>query len=377
MFRKSLPVLTFVAVLMLALSACLPGVPSPQANEQPGQVETAAFATISALSTQAAFETLVAQLTEVSQPQQQDTAVPAAPTTEAPTAEVPADTAAPTATLTATPEPVIPTLTPVPSITPVPSLTPAPVLPTPLPCYRLSFIKDVSIPDGTTLGPNQSFVKTWRLQNTGSCTWSSDFVLLFAGGTQMGAPAAAKLNATVRPGDIIDVSVTMISPSSEGSYTGNWMVRSANGVVFGYGVHADQAFWVKIKVSGSTEPGAWDDEHKGDFVYNYCAATWRNENEYLACPSYAEDFHNGSIMRTNAPVLGGRLHRRRADHHHHPQQRHRRQDRRPLPGFAHPHRRHLHGAGGLPQRQQGLRRDLRGAVSHRRHQRPRQPGHLG
>ncbi len=302
MLRKSLPLWILLSILVLALSACLPGFSTPQA-EQPGQVETSAYSTISAMSTQAAFETLVAQLTQVSQPL--DTAVPA--DTQAATDVSPTSTEAPTATATNTLEP-IPTLTPIPSLTPVPSLTPMPPSPTPLPCYRLGFVKDVSVPDGATFTPNQTFVKTWRIQNTGSCTWSSDFDLLFVGGNQMGAPTAADLNATVRPGDIIDLSVTMISPNTGGDYTGKWMMRSASGVVFGYGAYADQAFWVKINVSGSSEPGEWDDAHKRDFVYNYCAATWRTEDGYLPCPSAGNDFSNGSITRTYSPVLEGGYH---------------------------------------------------------------------
>ena len=53
-------------------------------------------------------------------------------------------------------------------------------------CDGAIYISDVTIPDHTAENPGQSFVKTWALQNTGSCTWDSGFTLTFVSGTQMG-----------------------------------------------------------------------------------------------------------------------------------------------------------------------------------------------
>lgn len=39
-------------------------------------------------------------------------------------------------------------------------------------CDLAQFVKDVTIPDGTLLSPVQTFYKTWRLKNVGTCTWS-------------------------------------------------------------------------------------------------------------------------------------------------------------------------------------------------------------
>ncbi len=33
---------------------------------------------------------------------------------------------------------------------------------------------DITIPDGTKMTPNESFAKTWRLENVGSCTWTGN-----------------------------------------------------------------------------------------------------------------------------------------------------------------------------------------------------------
>ncbi|MEI6291880.1 MAG: NBR1-Ig-like domain-containing protein, partial [Chloroflexota bacterium] len=50
---------------------------------------------------------------------------------------------------------------------------------TALPCNRAQFINDVTIPDDTNMKVNKSFTKVWRLQNTGSCPWTSGYLLVF------------------------------------------------------------------------------------------------------------------------------------------------------------------------------------------------------
>ena len=44
------------------------------------------------------------------------------------------------------------------------------VSPTPS-CYRLKFVRDVTIPDNTPMTPAQVFTKTWQVENNGICAW--------------------------------------------------------------------------------------------------------------------------------------------------------------------------------------------------------------
>jgi hypothetical protein len=141
-----------------------------------------------------------------------------------------------------------PTQTPVP-----PTATSLPPTNTPLPtsasyCDWVSFVKDVSIPDGTTFGPGETFTKTWRLKNRGTCAWTSDYMLVFTGGSSMGGTTAVRLPGYVAPGGTVDVSVTLTAPGTPGRYTGYWSLRNPSGVIFGYGDKADKAFYVDIKV---------------------------------------------------------------------------------------------------------------------------------
>jgi hypothetical protein len=151
------------------------------------------------------------------------------------------DTSVPTQTSTTTP-----TSTETSTLTP--TSTPVPVQAA-VPCDLVGFIEDVSIPDGTTFDPGTTFSKTWRLQNVGACSWTTSYDLVFSSGDLMSAPTVVSLPNNVNPGETIDLSVTLTSPLEAGTYQGFWQLRNANGVLFGLGADASQAFWVKITVN--------------------------------------------------------------------------------------------------------------------------------
>jgi hypothetical protein len=155
--------------------------------------------------------------------------------------------------------PGIPTSTPTPAPTatsavPVlPSVTPtSSVLPTP--CYRAYFVKDVTIPDDTKMAAGETFVKTWRLENNGTCDWPADTQVVFLSGSQMGAPSAQSIGAAVDVGEERDISLTMKAPAEAGTYTGYWMLKIPNGGRFGIGEAGNESFWVIIVVSSSKSP---------------------------------------------------------------------------------------------------------------------------
>jgi len=141
-----------------------------------------------------------------------------------------------------------------PSPTPLPTFTPLPTA-TEIPCDRATFVTDVTVPDGADYSPGDVFTKTWRLKNTGSCTWTSGYDLVFDHGDQMSAPAVAQLTSgTVGPNQTLDVSVQLTAPGSEGGYKGYFKLRNPQGVIFGIGATGNIAFWVEIEVLGPPEP---------------------------------------------------------------------------------------------------------------------------
>jgi hypothetical protein len=141
----------------------------------------------------------------------------------------------------------------------LPTVTQTPFIPsvtnTPPPCNWARFVSDVTVPDNWETGPLDHFTKTWRLQNAGSCTWTSGYSLVFDHGDQMGAPASQQLTAgTVAPGGTIDVSVDLLSPAAPGTYQGFFKLRASDSTVFGIGDDHNTAFWVKIVVGAAAGP---------------------------------------------------------------------------------------------------------------------------
>ncbi|MGD8731525.1 MAG: NBR1-Ig-like domain-containing protein [Anaerolineales bacterium] len=126
---------------------------------------------------------------------------------------------------------------------------------TEIPCDRVTFVSDVTVPDGTDFDPGETFVKTWRLRNTGSCTWTSSYDLVFYSGDQMGAPSSVQLTSgTVPPGSTVDASVQLKAPNSGGTYKGFFRLRSGSDVIFGIGDSGTVSFWVEIEVIEDDDP---------------------------------------------------------------------------------------------------------------------------
>lgn len=111
---------------------------------------------------------------------------------------------------------------------------------------QAAYVADVTIPDDTIVDPGAGFVKTWRVRNEGDCTWTPDYSLVFVGGNQMSGSTAVQIPQTVAPGAEVDLSVSLVAPSSFGTHRGEWLLQNAAGELFGSG--GDFPFYVQIVV---------------------------------------------------------------------------------------------------------------------------------
>lgn len=213
--RRRNRLIVFFFVIMIPMLAC---------NMPRGGARTPTVSQADLIHT-AAAQTLQAQLTQVSQPP----ATSAGGTPGFPTSIV---------------------TVPVPA-TNTPTATRLPPSPTPIPCDRIKFVKDLTYPDNTEVAAGSTFVKTWRLQNDGSCTWTTAYSLVFAGGDSMGASAASPLAGNIAPGQTVDLSVTLTAPNDGGTYRGDFKLRNDSNVVFGLG-NDNKPFFVQIKVPVAT-----------------------------------------------------------------------------------------------------------------------------
>lgn len=183
-------------------------------------------------------------------------------------------------------------------------IPPTPITPVPTTpssgsaCDRVTFVADITVPDGTIFAPNQDFTKTWRLKNSGTCPWTTAYSLVFVGGDQMGGPAMANLPIIVGPGQMVDLTVGFKAPSAAGAYKGYWQFRNANGVLFGIGPSGTAPFWISINVGsdGSTSGTGYD------FAANACLAQWYSGAGILPCPG-SEGDNRGFVLRLENAVL--------------------------------------------------------------------------
>lgn len=189
-----------VPVAAVLLAACnLPRQPSPQE-----------------IASTAAAQTVSAQLTQVS-------------------------AATPTLPATNTPVPPPATNTPTPPPPPPPTAT--------LGCSDNSqYVSDVTVPDNTNMAAGQNFTKTWRLRNSGSCTWTTAYDAVFVDGNAMGGQAAVPLAGPVPPNSTVDISVSLSAPSTNGTYRGNYRMRNDKDVIFG------TLFYLQIVVGPTPTP---------------------------------------------------------------------------------------------------------------------------
>jgi hypothetical protein len=122
------------------------------------------------------------------------------------------------------------------------------------PCINAAeFVRDVSIPDNTMMKKGERFIKTWQFKNTGTCTWTPEYAVIFVWGDQMGGASPKPLGQTVTPGQLIEISTELQAPKETGGYQGSWIFQDPEGNQFGTGEQARNLFWVNITVVGKLD----------------------------------------------------------------------------------------------------------------------------
>lgn len=123
--------------------------------------------------------------------------------------------------------------------------------PTPAsPCHSATAGRpiDVTIPDDTVIPAGSSFTKVWRLINSGSCPWTTDFTVVWFSGDKMGPVMAQSLSRRVESGQSIDIAVDLTAPDDPGLKQSYWKLRTGDAKLFGIGPAGNAPFWVKIIV---------------------------------------------------------------------------------------------------------------------------------
>lgn len=102
---------------------------------------------------------------------------------------------------------------------------------------ELSYLADVTVPDGSPIEAGKGFTKTWRVQNSGTSTWTN-FTLEHSGGNRMAGPDDLRLPA-LKPGESGEVSLDLTAPMTPGRHRSAWKARNARGRLFAFELYAE------------------------------------------------------------------------------------------------------------------------------------------
>jgi hypothetical protein len=83
---------------------------------------------------------------------------------------------------------------------------------------------------------------TWRVKNSGSCTWDADYKLVYAEYADKMSGQWQPLTQVVQPGQEVELSVQFTAPDKVGEYLSAWQMQNPRGVTF------PEAIYVKIIV---------------------------------------------------------------------------------------------------------------------------------
>jgi hypothetical protein len=104
--------------------------------------------------------------------------------------------------------------------------------PTPLCSNGLSFIRDVTIPDGTVVNPGELLDKRWDVHNSGSCNWDQRYRVKLIAGPGMGMPVQQALIPALS-GTEVTIRMIFIAPEEPGNFRSAWQAYDPQDVPFG------------------------------------------------------------------------------------------------------------------------------------------------
>jgi len=135
--------------------------------------------------------------------------------------------------------PFLPPTQPPPTV-PAATSTPPQAQPTPLPLCQdnLTYVQDLTIPDGSVVAPNTAMDKRWQVENSGSCNWDKGYHLKLTGGNALGATEDQALYPA-RSHSQAEIRIEFTAPAESGSYRSSWQAFTPDGKSFGDPIFID------------------------------------------------------------------------------------------------------------------------------------------
>ncbi len=113
---------------------------------------------------------------------------------------------------------------------------------------NLSFIGDLTVPDGSQVPANAIIDKRWEVINSGTCDWDARYHLRLIAGSLLGANASEQPLYPARSGARAVLRIFFQAPSEEGRYRSAWQAFDPDDLPFG------DPIFIDIEVIASSTP---------------------------------------------------------------------------------------------------------------------------
>ncbi len=132
--------------------------------------------------------------------------------------------------------PTLPPLAPPTSQPIIDTPLPTPTLPEPTPtppCSDgLTFLQDVTFPDGSYVSAAQPIDKQWLVTNSGTCNWDARYRLRLMEGDALGVAGEQALYPA-RAGTQVVIRMHFTAPAAPNTYRSQWRAFGPDGQAFG------------------------------------------------------------------------------------------------------------------------------------------------
>ena len=166
----------------------------------------------------------------------------------------------------------------------------------PLCVDEFTFVSDLTVPDGMTITPGTNFQKSWYITNSGTCTWNSNYRVLYHSGDNVGRSkefALLQPGYYIKPGESTVVSVDLIAPHEVGgTYTTYWSLKSPGGDEFGAGQAKNIYLSSNFRV-----------ESQFVVTQNFGSLQCSDDYGYFTCGINQSDGSRGSVYYDDTPML--------------------------------------------------------------------------
>ena len=105
----------------------------------------------------------------------------------------------------------------------------------------LTYVSDITVPDGTIVAPESSIDKRWQVQNSGTCNWGDGYKIKLLRGDPMGVPKEQAL-VPARSNSQAEIRILFTAPKNPQKYSGVWQAYNQDDQPFG------DPFYIEIVV---------------------------------------------------------------------------------------------------------------------------------